>query len=121
MPGRPPGRKNDITIALAKAAAVAAEAGPTPLHMLLKGMVEFDERADELKTLILAAIEQRNDETVNRLLRNWFLFRSGAIDAAAKAAVYIHPKLMAQVTKDGQDVPMADQVPQLFVTIAKED
>lgn len=88
--------------------------------MLLKGMIEFDERADEIKGLILSAMDGQDTETAQRLLRNWFLFRKESGEMAAKAAVYIHPKLVAQVTKDGQDVPLADQVPQLFVTIAKD-
>lgn len=112
--GRPKGSKNDLTLKIAREAAVE---GISPLQMMIKSMREFDARADELATLILAAVEARELEAAEKLMGRWFACRREAGEMASKAAPFVHPRLAALVTRDGDDVPLIEQAPVFNVTV----
>jgi len=114
--GRPKGSKNSWGLRLAREAAAE---GISPLEMMMKSMVEFDQRADELKTLIQSAVQVGDVEVANQLLGRWFACRKEASDTAAKAAPYIHAKPAPLPPETGDHVPLEQQVPQLFITMSK--
>ncbi len=115
--GRPKGSKNDLTLKIAKEAAVE---GISPLQMMIKSMREFDQRADELSTLILAAVAKDDIKAAESMMGRWFAYRREAGEMASKAAPFIHPRLAALVTRDGDDLPPELMAPQLFVTVSKD-